>query len=382
MEHLAEILKLVEAGIQRDPAKVSRYARLLCSKLEADGDMSSADLLRRAATPATAAGLRTAKLIPKDLTPVDSESRISVADISRPDPQSVQLVLDPEPREIIGEFLETFRSRSELLSAGIASSGHMLLHGPPGCGKSRAAQFVAATLELPLVTARLDGLVSSLLGSTAKNIRALFDFVDQTPCVLFLDEFDAVAKKRDDHHELGELKRVVNSLLQNIDALSAGIPVVAATNHPHLLDPAVWRRFEFHVHIGMPDRKARRELFMMYLPPYSSSSDRLIECMAALSDGLSPSDINLVCRSVARRVALSSKSDAPVSEINILLNFKRRYGESVRDSPPTRTLDDDIIHLRRADPSLFTYSRISSLLGVSKGKINSVLTRAGDNNAE
>ncbi|MBK6664287.1 MAG: hypothetical protein IPG47_16540 [Thermoflexaceae bacterium] len=117
MEHLAEILKLVEAGIQRDPAKVSRYARLLCSKLEADGDMSSADLLRRAATPATAAGLRAAKLIPKDLTPVDSESRISVADISRPDPQSVQLVLDPEPREIIGEFLETFRSRSELLSA-------------------------------------------------------------------------------------------------------------------------------------------------------------------------------------------------------------------------------------------------------------------------
>ncbi|MEZ4479899.1 MAG: AAA family ATPase [Dehalococcoidia bacterium] len=382
VQHLPEVLKLVEAGLQRDPAKVSRYADLLASKLESNGDPASARLLRRAAVPTSAANLRAAKLVPKSLAPVDTESRISVADVTRPEPDSARLVLDHEPREVIEDFLDTFRSRSELLQAGLGASGHMLLYGPPGCGKSRTAQFVAGTLGLPLVTARLDGLVSSLLGSTAKNLRALFDFVDQTPCVLFLDEFDAVAKKRDDHQELGELKRVVNSLLQNIDALPEGIPVIAATNHPHLLDPAVWRRFEFHVVIGMPDRSARAQLFRMHMPPQFAADDSAIECLAALSDGLSPSDINVVCRAIGRRAVLSKTFRGSASLVHILLNFKRRQAGSRLESNQVRTVDEDIVELRRADPELFTYARIADLLSVSKGKISSVLHRFEVSHAE
>ena len=96
----------------------------------------------------------------------------------------------------------------------------MLLYGPPGVGKSETAKYVAARLEVPLYTVRTDSLVSSYLGSTSKNLRSVFDFVSAEPCVLFLDELDAIAKQRDDSQELGELKRVVISLLQNIDKLN------------------------------------------------------------------------------------------------------------------------------------------------------------------
>ena len=110
----------------------------------------------------------------------------------------------------------------------------MLMYGPPGTGKSRLARHIAGELGLELYVARLDGLISSFLGSTSKNIRALFDFAAKTPCVLFLDEFDAIAKLRGDTQELGELKRVVNSFIQNLDSLGPQSIVLAATNHEEL----------------------------------------------------------------------------------------------------------------------------------------------------
>ena len=101
--------------------------------------------------------------------------------------------------------------------------------------------------------ARLDTLISSLLGNTAKNIHKIFEYAKKQPCVLFLDEFDAIAKARDDQHELGELKRVVNSLLQNMDEYCQNGILVAATNHHELLDSAIWRRFQTVIEMPKPE---------------------------------------------------------------------------------------------------------------------------------
>ncbi len=376
MQHLPEVLKIVQGGLARDPVKVSRYADLLATKLEAEGDTASSDLLRSALQALKVNGLHAAEVSAKTALPVDTESRISLADVTHPNHAGSRLVVPEHVQQSLDDFILGYRRQEDLLSAGLTSPGHILLHGPPGCGKSQSASYVAAELALPLVTARLDGLVSSFLGATAKNIRALFDFVHQTPCVFFLDEFDAVAKMRDDPHELGELKRVVNSLLQNIDYLPPGTAVVAATNHPHLLDPAVWRRFEFHVHIGLPDRQDRARLFEMYLP--KDSGDPIdVEILAAVSDGYSAADVRRACELMARELALTNPGRFQLKDaVRALFVFASR----VRSDEPGRVwpaeLNGQISALRQRDPRLFTYDVISRVLGVSKSKISHVLNGA------
>src|SRR5262249_18998967 len=142
-----------------------------------------------------------------------------------------------------------------------------LIFGAPGVGKTRLARYVARRLRLPCVEARLDGLISSFLGTTARNIGGLFDFANRYRCVLFLDEFDAIAKARDDAQEVGEIKRVVNTLLQCMDRRNGRGFTIAATNHDHLLDAAVWRRFEARIHISLPDAETRSRLLDQFVRP-------------------------------------------------------------------------------------------------------------------
>lgn len=373
MEHLPEVLKVIEGGLSRDPVKVSRYVQLLADKLDGEGDGGSADLLRKTLKAVKTNGLHAAEFAAKTALPVDTESRVSLADVSDPTDADSQLVVPQHVQQSLDDFILGYRRQDDLLSAGLTSPGHILLHGPPGCGKSQAARHVAAALNLPLITARLDGLVSSFLGATAKNLRALFDFADKTPCVFFLDEFDAVAKMRDDPHELGELKRVVNSLLQNIDFLPAGTAVVAATNHPHLLDPAVWRRFEFHVYIGLPDAPSRARLFEMYLP-VGKHDARDLDILAAVSDGFTAADIRRTCELMAREMALSKRRRVELKDaVRALFVFASR----VRSEEPAQVwpgeINGQIVALRKRDTRLFTYDVISQVLGVSKSKISHVL---------
>lgn len=142
---------------------------------------------------------------------------------------------------LVNEFLSIAKSHAQVDGQGGATPLSLLMYGPPGTGKNRIARFIAQELSLDLYVTRLDGLISSFLGSTLKNIRTLFDFAAKTPCILFLDEFDVIAKLRGDSQELGELKRVVNSFIQNLDNVGNQSIVVAATNHEELLDSAIWR---------------------------------------------------------------------------------------------------------------------------------------------
>ncbi len=373
MQHLPEVLKLVEGGIQRDPVKVSRYVELLASKLDRDGDGKSAALLRKSVKAVKSNGLHAADISTKAALPVDAESRVSLAQVSYPLVDETQLVLDAHARHALDDFITGYRRQDELLSAGLSSPGHVLLHGPPGCGKTQAATYVAASLGLPLVTARLDGLISSFVGSTAKNLRALFEFVEKTPCVLFLDEFDAVAKMRDDPHELGELKRVVNSLLQNIDFLPAGTAVIAATNHEHLLDPAVWRRFEFHIEIGLPAEASRRALFEAYLPGTKRGALDL-DVLAAISDGMTPATIQRACELMSREMTLERRKKMDLEQVvGALLRVAGRSRDDGTTPPWPTELEAQIRVLRERNSQLFTYDVISRVLGVSTGKISNVL---------
>lgn len=152
--------------------------------------------------------------------------------------------------------------RAELLrSHNIEPRNRVLLMGPPGNGKTSIAEAIAESILVPLIVVRYEGVIGSFLGETASRLRKLFDYVRTRRCVLFFDEFDTLGKERGDPHDTGEIKRVVSSLLLQIDDLPSHVVVVTATNHPELLDRAVWRRFQLRLNLPKPTRSQIQDWF-------------------------------------------------------------------------------------------------------------------------
>ena len=236
-----EVLRIIEGGLSNDKRKIITYSTKLADRLSKEGNESLAKCIRQKISTSVPQGQAQADAI--RLMPLDVDSHLKIVEVYPANTIRQNIVLDPSVERQVSEFVNLVSHSSELELAGLDIKKTLLLYGQPGCGKTSIAHYISEKTGLPLIVARLDGVVSSLLGSTAKNLRRIFDYVQSMPCILFLDEFDAIAKARDDIHELGELKRVINSLLQNIDGMRSDCVLIAATNHPEMLDTAVWRRF-------------------------------------------------------------------------------------------------------------------------------------------
>ena len=176
----------------------------------------------------------------------------ALVDEIHPERTLADLILPEEVRQACAGIVEE-QHRSDLLrSHGLEPRHALLLLGPPGNGKTSLAEAIGGELAVPVLRVRYDAVVGSFLGETASRLARVFDHARTRQCVLFFDEFDAVGKERGDEHETGEIKRVVNSLLMQIDSLPSYVVVVAASNHPELLDRAVWRRFQIRAQLPPP----------------------------------------------------------------------------------------------------------------------------------
>lgn len=186
------------------------------------------------------------------------DSARPVADLLReivPRRRLADLQLDPVTATAAAELVEE-QHRVELLrSHGMEPRNRVLLEGPPGNGKTSIAEAIAAEIMVPFYVVRYEGVVSSFLGETTGRLDHVFEFARTRRCVLFFDEFDTLAKERADEHETGEIKRVVSTLLLQIDRLPSHVVAVCATNHAELLDRAAWRRFQVRLHVPSPSRE-------------------------------------------------------------------------------------------------------------------------------
>jgi AAA+ superfamily predicted ATPase len=236
--------------------------------------------------------------------PRDRERDSLLLEIRTPSSFLSDIVLTAENRCAIEDILREQRQRDLLRTHGLPPRRHLLLCGPPGCGKTLCAEVLARELDLPLLYARFDAIVSSYLGETAANLRKVFDYAARGAWVLFFDEFDAIGKSRDDLAEHGELKRVVNTFLQLLDSFNSESLVIAATNHEDLLDPALWRRFDEVLYFGLPTPKQVAVFLEMKLAPMHHPDVDLEQVVPQLT-GLTYADIERICIDAMKLVVLA-----------------------------------------------------------------------------
>ena len=246
------LLALVQSGAGGDELAFRRAAEALIAEENAKNHAVLAAQLSDALT-------RRRTQDSNVTTMARSQDALALLHEAEPQVRVSDLVLPSLVRQVCHDLVEEHHRRDLLRSYGVEPRHRVLLAGPPGSGKTSLAEALATEISVPLLTVRYEGLIGSYLGETAARMDSLFAAVRIRPCVLFFDEFDAVAKERGDTHETGEIKRVVSSLLLQIDRLPSHVIVVAATNHAELLDRAVWRRMQVRLELPHATRDAKLE---------------------------------------------------------------------------------------------------------------------------
>ena len=203
------------------------------------------------------------------------------------------IVYSNENKVIIDEFITIVGMKEKFAEHEVPVPNKIVMYGPPGTGKTLTAFHLAHQLDLPLVIVRLDSLIHAYLGETGSNIRKVFEYAKYTPCVLFMDEFDAIARTRDNNDEIKEMARVVNTLLQCLDEFHSDSIFMAATNLANELDHAIWRRFDTKMTFYAPDESSRVKYLNLLLGQFPIE-DGLVQVISSQLQNCSYADIEQI----------------------------------------------------------------------------------------
>jgi len=267
---------------------------------------------------------------PKALAPLIPFPEAASDFVERIEPSHTRtdIILSATNVRVLLDLIREYRRADEIQRHGLNVRSKLLFCGPPGCGKTLCAEVFAAELGLPLFLVKLDRLISSYLGETAGNVRKIFEFARKQPCVLFFDEFDALARSRDDNSEHNELRRVVNSLLLFIDHIKPKGFLIAATNLDRSLDPAVWRRFDEVIWFDRPDRSTIARFLRMKFKNVATAFDPLQH--VARLDGYSYAEIERVCTQAVKSMIIDRRKQVLERDFNRAVEdeARRRAGQS------------------------------------------------------
>lgn len=299
-----DFVHLARIALSERNQDVQAFLYRIAKRKGASTELSSAliELLRE--NPARSTPLRRGGEV---AVPVDTDSRFQLLRVGQEPYLPSEPIYIASVQKTLNRLVEERRKVQALLGAGLEPTRTVLFTGPPGVGKTLGARWIARELGLPLMILDLSAVMSSYLGRTGTNLRHVLDYAKSVECVLLLDELDAIAKRRDDAGEIGELKRLVTVLLQQLDDWPSSRLLIAATNHAKLLDPAVWRRFEQLIEFPLPDRSGVHAYLRRYYeiaPEVAKWSDVLSLSLAGRSFSDIERDISL-----ARRAAVLKGKD-------------------------------------------------------------------------
>lgn len=290
---------LVEAALQGNSRRIESISLTVIRSLR--GELP--DVAQRIGTVLAGhqAGLDPVRLAKIEPPPLDRESNIALLKVEAVS-EAKKPVFDEAINEQVARFVREWRKSAKLLEEGFFPPRTVLLMGPPGTGKTMCARWIASELNLKLATLDVATAISSFLGKTGLNLRRALDYARATPCVLLLDEFDSIAKRRDDATDVGELKRIVNVLLKELEDWPYHSILLAATNHPDLLDSAVSRRFDRLIHTGLPEAPERSSILASSLGRFSAVvKPPVLEGLADALSGRSGSEIDRLALASVRR---------------------------------------------------------------------------------
>lgn len=374
IEQISKSLKalpqLVQAAFQHDSRRLESLSISLIRSLkgsfpEISKEMSSVLVNLKAGTDP-------ARLAQIEPPPLDRDSTSPLVKV-----EVLESANEPFLNEDISTQLARFiRERNEhekLISEGVMPPRTILIMGPPGTGKTMLARWLANQLRLRLVTLDLAAAISSYLGKTGMNLRRVLDYSRATPCLLLLDEFDSIAKKRDDASDVGELKRIVNVLLKELEDWPAQSVLIAATNHPELLDPAISRRFDRTINIGLPNQPERIKILGQVLGRFAQSiKPGLLAAVSGVLEGKSGADVEMVGGAAVRRNIVDSESieKALLAELSVAIGDHR-----------TEATTSLVKALDEQSNGAYSVRELASVLNMSPSTVQYHLKKKGTKNA-
>lgn len=316
MQTYEYIPKLLRAFFNNDKKSIESLALIIGKKLKKENSTVSNEILR--ILSCVNAGTEVTRSINISPLPVDKETRYQLAKLDEP-VKCEEPILCENVMSQLKDFLKERKMLEEFLKEDVIPPNSVLLSGKPGVGKTYTVKWLSYKLGMPVVTLDLANSLSSYLGKSGQNIKSLFQYTKDQNVILFLDEIDAVAKRRDDLSDLGELKRLVNVLLKELDDCPVTCVVIGATNYPELLDKAIWRRFDRNIKLLLPDEIERKKLIDRTLGNKVHNINKdTFNFLIKNTKNASSADICKMCEHIKRKMIIDNNE---TDEINALKSY-------------------------------------------------------------